>query len=119
MRFVLDEDVDAALQGVLTNLGHEAWTVPAAGLQSDTDEAVAVYAHTHGNAVVVTHDREFSSWRRRRCVGRHLYLKCNEWDAAPLVSGHIDSVVDIMQRHDDLFCRLSRDGVDFKFQTWQ
>lgn len=116
MRFVLDEDVDARVVGVLVGKGHEAWTIPDATLSASDDETVAIYGHTK-NAVVVTHDREFSRWRRSNCIGKHLFLRCDEPDARALLEREIDILVPILERYDDAFCELSKSGFEFQF-TW-
>ena len=115
MRFVLDEDVDASVVGALVSLGHEAWTVPQSGLQSVNDETVAVYGHQR-SATVITHDKEFSAWRKRNCVGRHLQLKCDEPDAVELVERHMAGIVAVMERYEDIFCELGWSGASYIFQ---
>ena len=68
MRFLLDENVDARVRRVFTERSHECWTVPEANLAGDTDDDVTVYAMDH-DAVVVTHDIEFSKRRERAAIG--------------------------------------------------
>lgn len=112
MRFLLDEDVDAQVVSVLVKQGHQTWTVPQASLSAVTDEVVAVYGHQRG-AVVVTHDREFSRWRRKRCVGQHLYLRCEEPDAEALLEKHLPDLVPVFERYTDVFAELSPGGLWF------
>lgn len=115
MRFLLDEDVDARVVGVLVGGGHDAWTVVDAGLSSVDDETVAIYGHSK-QAAVVTHDREFSRWRKRNCIGRHVFLKCDEPDARDLLEAHMDELVDILQRFEDVYCELSPSGLSISLQ---
>jgi predicted nuclease of predicted toxin-antitoxin system len=112
VRFVLDEDVDASLAGHLNAQGHEAWAVVRANLSGVADEVVAVYGHTKDNAIVVTHDAEFSRWRRKNCIGRHLFLDCAETMAAELLDKHLDHITMMMSIYDDLYCRVSVGNIE-------
>ena len=58
MRFLLDHDVDAAVGRMLRQRHHECWTAGAVGLAAASDDALTVWASSHG-AVVVSTDREF------------------------------------------------------------
>lgn len=88
MRFVLDQDVDANLVGVLVSAGHQAWTVASAGIPDAADDDISVYA-AEKNAVLVTHDDEFSARRRRNPHGRHVQLGCTEPDAIKVVTNYL------------------------------
>jgi predicted nuclease of predicted toxin-antitoxin system len=115
VRFLLDEDVDARVVGVLVSGGHEAWSVVEAGLSSVNDEIVAIYGHTK-RAAVLTHDKEFSRWRKRNCIGQHVFLKCEEPDARDLIEAHMDDLVEILDRFDDVYCELSQSGLSIVWQ---
>ncbi|GAA1911327.1 hypothetical protein GCM10009737_10940 [Nocardioides lentus] len=115
MRFVLDEDVDASVVRVLFDAGHDGWTIQNAGLGAVPDEVVAVYGHEQ-DAVVVTHDEEFSRWRKKNCVGKHLFLRCEEPDAAELIEKNLADIVPVMERYTDLYAQLSQSTLTF---TWQ
>lgn len=110
MRFVLDQDVDAALVGVLVAAGHEAWTVAAAGIPDAADDDVSVYA-AQKDAVVITHDVEFSARRRRNPHGRHVQLGCPEPDAVEVVGARIVELVSAIQPFADIFVYVSKDGI--------
>lgn len=107
MRFVLDQDVDAGLVGVLVKRGHKAWTVASAGISDASDDDISVYAAKLG-AVVVTHDEEFSARRRRNPHGRHLQLGCSEPDAISVVTAKLDELVQAMTPFQDVFVYLSK-----------
>jgi predicted nuclease of predicted toxin-antitoxin system len=49
------------------------------------DEDLAVYADEK-QAVLLTHDREFSKRRRAWIIAKHIWLKCPELDAADLLA---------------------------------
>jgi hypothetical protein len=71
VRFLLDNDVDAGVGRVLRKAGHDCWTASQAGLagpESAPDDALSIYAQQK-EAVVVTHDREFSLRRRAMTTG--------------------------------------------------
>jgi hypothetical protein len=87
---VLDNDVDAGVQTVLIKAGHECWRAP--GSVIGEDDAVSVYSHDH-DAVVVTHDREFTGRRRKNTFGKHVRLNCEQPDGPALVLTHLDELV--------------------------
>lgn len=80
-----DHDIDARVAARLRKLGHDAWTADDAGLSRVRDDKLTVYSDNQ-RAVLVSHDSEFSQRRRRNVVERHIFLQCNEWDAAELGS---------------------------------
>jgi predicted nuclease of predicted toxin-antitoxin system len=110
VRFVCDEGVDANVAARLRQLKHQAWTIPAAGLHGVGDDDVTVYACNH-NAVVLTHDKEFSQRRRRNVIGRHIQLRCLEWEAADLLAEYLDELLPILRRS-DVFISLSAHGFE-------
>jgi predicted nuclease of predicted toxin-antitoxin system len=81
VRFFLDNDVDVAVAHALRRAGHDCWTAANAGLETGSDDDLTVYAYDH-RAVLVTHDKEFSTRRRVNVIGHHIWLRCLEWDAA-------------------------------------
>lgn len=117
MRFVLDQDVDASLISVLVNGGHDAWTVAQAGMPDAADDDITVYA-AQKDAVVVTHDVEFSARRRKNPHGRHVQLGCPEPEAVDLVSVHLQEMVVALATFSDIFVYLSKDGVSTHVK-WQ
>jgi predicted nuclease of predicted toxin-antitoxin system len=116
LRFVCDEDVSADVAVRLRQLRHEAWTIAEAGLHRVSDDEVTVYASNH-NAVLLTHDKEFSQRRRRNVIGRHIQLRCKEWEAADLLADRLDELLPIL-RAPDVFIALSRHGHDVS-RSWQ
>lgn len=110
MRFVLDQDVDANLVGVLVGAGHQAWTVASAGIPDAADDDISVYA-AGKNAVVVTHDDEFSARRRRNPHGRHVQLGCTEPDAIEVMGNYLSQLVEAIEPFDDIFVYVSKVGL--------
>lgn len=117
MRFVCDHDVDARLAATLRRLGHDAWTAADAGLFKAADDELPVYAIDH-DAVLLSHDTKFSLRRRRNVIGRHIYLRCKEWDAAELVERYLLDVLPVLERHPDVWVQLSSAGPKLSFD-WQ
>lgn len=111
MRFFLDNDVDVAVGAVLRRHGHEVWTAADAGLGFAIDDELTVYASDRG-AVLLTHDKEFSTRRRRNVVGKHVYLRCVDMEAAALVERHHEEMVRIVAAFDDVFLAMSKEGVE-------
>lgn len=107
MRFVLDQDVDANLVGVLAKRGHQAWTVASAGIPDAADDDISVYA-AKMDAVVVTHDEEFSARRRKNPHGRHVQLGCTEPEAVEVVTANLEALVAALEPFDDIFVYLSK-----------
>lgn len=114
MRFLLDQDVDVEVARRLRSLGHEAWTAHEAGLSGAEDDDLAVYAHARA-AVLVTHDREFSQRRRTWIVGQHIWLRCNEWDAADVLANALNDLLAILERKRDVYIALSVAGYQISF----
>lgn len=65
-----------------------------------------MYAYDQ-DAVRVTHDMEFSMRRRKNVVGRHIFLRCNEWDGITVRKQHLDATLPALGRHRDLWIKLS------------
>jgi predicted nuclease of predicted toxin-antitoxin system len=114
VRFVCDQDVDAAVAATLRRLGHDAWTAANAGLSAVGDDELTVYADEL-SAALLTHDVEFSQRRRRNVVGKHVWLRCSEMDAASLVEERIDELVAALSIRKDVWVRLSADGLQLSF----
>lgn len=91
---------------MLRKHGHEAWTAGVAGLAKAADDALTVYSHDR-DAVLITHDVEFSQRRRRSVIGRHIFLRCNEWDGPEVIANHLDEVLPVLERHSDAWVKLS------------
>jgi predicted nuclease of predicted toxin-antitoxin system len=106
---VCDHDVDARVAARLRKLGHDAWTAAQAGLSRARDDELTVYADDQ-RAVLISHDSEFSQRRRRSVVGRHIFLQCNEWDAADVLERHLDFMLSVLDRHEDVYVRVSPDS---------
>ena len=110
MRFLLDNDVDAAVGRMLRQRGHDCWTAGSAGLARATDDELTVWAQEH-QAVLISTDVEFSQRRMQNAIGRHLWLRCNDWEASDLLASRLDETVAILAARSDLTVRVSKEGI--------
>jgi predicted nuclease of predicted toxin-antitoxin system len=98
VRFFLDHDVPASVGEMLRKEGHQCWTAGEAGLATEgQDDNLTVYADEQG-AVLVTMDREFSQRRRKNSIGRHIWLRCPEPKAAPMLRTNLEEVLRYLER---------------------
>lgn len=119
MRFFLDQNVDARVRHFFVTQGHDCWTADDSGLATEADPNLTIYAADH-KAVLVTHDKAFSHRSRAHVVGRHIYLRCNEFDAVRVLEMRLADVQPILERHPDIFVTVSLEGysVTFPSETW-
>lgn len=121
MRFLLDNDLDAAVGRVLRTARQQCWTAFEAGLAgvaAADDDDLSVYAQQR-DAVIVTHDRAFSRRRMTHTFGRHLWLQCEQPDAADLVATHLIPLIDALQTRADLVVTLNpTSGVIIHAPRW-
>lgn len=117
MRFVLDHDVDVACRRMLNDAGHDAWTVGEAGRALAKDDDQTVYAGEMG-AVLITHDREFTTRRKRNAHGRHVRLVCPEPDGPDVLALHLDDVLPILERHENVTVEIKPRGFE-SFFAWE
>lgn len=113
---MLDEDVDAAVAGMLRGRGHEAWPFTKTKLTGAPDDDVTVYAD-YRRAVLVTMDNEFSRRRKRNTVGQHVHLRCADPDALTVLERHLDDLVPILLHRDDVMVELSHAKLTI-FSNW-
>ncbi len=111
MRFFCDNDVDVAVARMLRQRHHEVWTAADAGLQAAGDDDLTVYAQD-SDAVLLTHDLEFSRRRRHNVTGKHILLRCNEWDAADLLDRHLEQILRLFSSFDDIYAAVSKKGME-------
>lgn len=109
MRLLLDHDVDARLRRVFRSRGHQCWTAAEANLARASDDELTAYACDR-DAVVVTHDVEFSQRRARNVIGKHLQLRCEEPDAAELLIHHFEAVLTSLDIAEHVFVQVSPEG---------
>ncbi len=110
MRFLIDQDVDAAVARILRQHEHEAWTADAVGLAAAADDDLSVWASAH-RAVVVSTDVEFGRRRMRNAIGGHVWLACRDWEAAGLLSERLDDVLPLLVARADIAVRISVSGI--------
>jgi predicted nuclease of predicted toxin-antitoxin system len=83
---------------MLRKEGHQCWTAGEAGLATESkDDNLTVYADER-DAVLVTMDREFSQRRLKRSIGRHIWLRCPEPEAADVLRSRLGDVLLFLER---------------------
>jgi predicted nuclease of predicted toxin-antitoxin system len=107
VRFFFDNDVDFACVKIAEAHGHDAWHTSQAGRSDATDLSQRDYAYKR-HAVVVTHDREFTNRAKEHMVGQHMRLNVENVFAADTFEFHLDHVVYVFERFDDLVITLTR-----------
>lgn len=116
LRFVLDHNIDVAAAKVLRDRGWWAHTLNELGNFDVSDETVAIVAHER-DAVAVTADVEFTAWRRRRLVGKHVFMRCPDHEVAEVIDRHIDDAVGALEHNAHILVRISRDNVTM-YYAW-
>jgi len=111
VRFLLDQDVDAAVGQMLRQQGQRCWTAGAAGLARARDDELTVWAGAR-QAVVVSTDEEFGLRRMGDAIGWHVWLSCADWEASEVLAAHLDEVLTVLASAADLTVRVSRSGVE-------
>ncbi len=109
MRFYLDNDVDARCRRTIEAAGHECWTAAQAGRADAPDDDQTIYANEH-DAVLVTHDREFTDRRKRNTIGRHIRLCCEQPDGPGVLATWLDDVSPVLERRTHVVIELYAEG---------
>jgi predicted nuclease of predicted toxin-antitoxin system len=110
LRFLLDNDIDAAVGKMLRRERHECWTASAVGLAAATDDELTVWAAERGAALVST-DAEFGRRRMRNATGQHIWMKCLDWEASEVLAKHLPDVIARLGARPDLTIRVSPENV--------
>ena len=121
MRFLLDNDVDYGVARVLRKHGHHVVTaadVGLAGVDSAEDDELTVYGLDR-DRVVVTHDREFTTRRKRNTLGLHVRIRVEQPDAPEVVATHHDELVDKLGWTDQAVLEVFRTKVSHHPPKWQ
>jgi predicted nuclease of predicted toxin-antitoxin system len=106
LRFVLDNNVDARVRRVFVDAGHDCWRAAEAGLAQVVDDEVSVYADNM-DAVLVTHDKEFTERRKKNTFGKHVRLTCQEPDACDVLRLQMTELIDVLEQHEELVVEVS------------
>jgi predicted nuclease of predicted toxin-antitoxin system len=110
MHFLLDNDVDVEVGRMLVRHRQTYCTASDVGLTDAADPDYAVLAAERG-WVLITHDREFSTWRRKRTFGHHIHLACEEPDGPDILEEALDRVVAVLEHLPDAWIRVSRNAM--------
>lgn len=118
MRFVLDENVDRAVGVVLRQAGHDCWAVGDAGLSGAIGDAIAVYADER-KAVLVSHDRAFAERHRLNALGKHVWLRCEPFEAPGAVRVHSPEVTRLLASMPNVVIEVAVDQVILHPPRWR
>lgn len=118
MRFVLDNDIDAALCAFLVRERHECWTAAQAGLAEADDDDLSVYADDRG-AVLITHDAEFTSRRVANPFGQHVRLKCSNVDALEVFEERFDEIVNVLGELEVVVLQVTKNRARIRYPVWR
>jgi predicted nuclease of predicted toxin-antitoxin system len=69
-----------------------------------------VWAVEH-QAVLVSTDTEFSQRRMQNSIGRHVWLRCNDWEASEVLANQLDNVLNLLEARSDITIRVSKDSL--------
>jgi predicted nuclease of predicted toxin-antitoxin system len=115
VRFLLDHDLDVAVGRMLRQRRHQCWTAGEVGLAFARDDALTVWASEHGAALIST-DREFGQRRMRNAIGRHIWLRCLDWEAGEVLAECLDDLVGRLEAQADVTVRVSKDALNFSLE---
>ena len=101
MRFFLDNDVDHACRGILIDAGHGCWTASEAGRSAASDDEQSIYADNL-DAVLITHDQEFTARRLKNVIGQHVRLACDQPDGPALLAARLVDIERTLQGHSEV-----------------
>jgi uncharacterized protein with PIN domain len=121
LRFLLDNDVDYGVAIVLRARGHDAVTafdVGLAGVDSAEDDELTVYGTDRGR-VVITHDREFTSRRKRNTIGLHVRIRVEQPDAPGVVEDRLDELIEALSWTDSAVVEIFRKRVRHYPPRWE
>ena len=106
MKFFLDHNVDTTCCEVLAAAGHSAWTTTQARRGSASDDDQTVYAMSKG-AVLITHDREFTTRRKQEPYGHHVRLICREWAGPDMLRAALPRLIEFLKASPDMVVEIS------------
>lgn len=121
MRFLLDNDVDYGVAIVLRRHGHDVVTaheVGLAGVDSAADDVLTVYASDR-RRVVVTHDREFTSRRKRNTIGLHVRIRVEQPDASEVIENRLDEMIEALAWTQSAVIEVFRTSVRHHPPRWE
>ncbi len=78
--------------------------------RAQRDDELTVWAAGH-QAVLVSTDAEFGQRRMRNEIGRHVWLRCSDWEASEVLAGQLAEVLTLFGARSDLTVRVSKQGL--------
>ncbi len=102
---------------MLRRHGQKCASVYEVGLATASDEEISIFTDDK-HAICVTQDREMITRRRRDTFGRHVYLQCDEWNAAEVLERHLDAVIELLQSREAIVVRVGPRAVKAFPSKW-
>ena len=62
-------------------------------------------------AVIISTDGEFRQRRMQKAIGRHVWLRCSDWEASEVLADHLNEVLTLLQARSDLTVRVSKESL--------
>jgi hypothetical protein len=47
----------------------------------------------------------------QNAIGRHVWLRCNDWEASEVLSNHLVDVLNLLEARSDVTIRVSKDSL--------
>ena len=95
---------------MLRHRGHECWAAGSAGLARARDDELTVWAAEHQAVIIIT-DGEFGQRRMQNAIGRHVWLRCSDWEASEVLANHLNDVLTLLQARSELTVRVSKESL--------
>lgn len=95
---------------MLRHSGHECRAAGSAGLTRAKDDELTVWAAEHQAAIIST-DGEFGQRRMQNAIGRHVWLRCIDWEASEILADHLNELLTLLQARSDLTVRVSKESL--------
>jgi limonene-1,2-epoxide hydrolase len=121
LRFLLDNDVDSGVATALRRFGHDvvtAYDIGLAGIDSAEDDELTVYGTDRGR-VVITHDREFTSRRKRNTIGLHVRIRVEQPDGPGVIEDRLDELIESLGWTESAVVEVFRTTVRHHPPRWE
>jgi predicted nuclease of predicted toxin-antitoxin system len=74
------------------------------------DDELTVWAAEH-QAVIISTDGEFGQRRMQNAIGRHVWLRCSDWEASEVLADHLHEVLTLLQARGYLTVGVSKESL--------
>ena len=95
---------------MLRHRGHQCRAAGSAGLARARDDELTVWAADH-QTVITSTDGESGQRRMQNAIGRHVRLRCSDWEGSEVLADHLNDVLTLPQARSDLTVRVPRESL--------